>query len=56
MIKRFSYLQRYDSPEICDLVRSGIGPVPCLSYFETKDRPVKTISARAARGAYDSDE
>ncbi|CAF3395784.1 unnamed protein product [Rotaria sp. Silwood2] len=47
---------RYDSPEICDLKRSGIGKVPCLSYFETQDRPVKTIRARAAHGGYDSDE
>ncbi|CAF4520780.1 unnamed protein product [Rotaria sp. Silwood2] len=47
---------RYDSPEICDLKRSGIGKVPCLSYFETEDRPVKTIHARAAAvGGYDSD-
>ncbi|CAF1440644.1 unnamed protein product [Adineta ricciae] len=47
---------RYDSPEICDLQRSGLGKVPCLSYFETEDRPVKTIRARAAQGSFDSDE
>ncbi|CAF0869750.1 unnamed protein product [Rotaria sordida] len=48
--------KRYDSPDICDLKRSGIGKVPCLSYFETQDRPVKTIRARTACGDYDSDE
>jgi hypothetical protein len=42
--------------EICDLYRSGIGKVPCLTYFETQDRPVKTIYARVARGAYDNDK
>ncbi|CAF0898497.1 unnamed protein product [Rotaria sordida] len=47
---------RYDSPEICNLKRSGIGQVPCLSYFETEDRPARTIRARAARGSYDTDE
>ncbi|CAF4516314.1 unnamed protein product [Rotaria sp. Silwood2] len=47
---------RYDSPEICNLKRSGIGEVPCLSYFEVQDTPIKTIQARAARGGYDSDE
>ncbi|CAF4093732.1 unnamed protein product [Rotaria sordida] len=41
---------RYDSPEICDLERSGIGKVPCLSYFEADETPVKTITAHAARG------
>ncbi|UJR10783.1 hypothetical protein I4U23_014970 [Adineta vaga] len=46
---------RYDSPEICNLKRTGIGNVPCLSYFETTDRPVKLIQARAAVGSYDSD-
>ncbi|CAF1038908.1 unnamed protein product [Rotaria sordida] len=40
---------RYDSSDICDLKTSGIGKVPCLSYFETNDGiPVKTIQARAA--------
>ncbi|CAF1181533.1 unnamed protein product [Rotaria magnacalcarata] len=47
---------RYDSPELCDLVNSGYGIVPCLSYFEAQDTPVKTIRARAASGFYDSDE
>ncbi|CAF3982177.1 unnamed protein product [Adineta steineri] len=47
---------RYDSPEICDLKRSGLGKVPCLSYFEAPDRPVKTIQARAAVGSFDSDQ
>ncbi|CAF1228125.1 unnamed protein product [Adineta steineri] len=47
---------RYDSPEICDLKRSGRGKVPCLSYFETKDRPARTITARAAQGSYDADD
>ncbi|CAF4185098.1 unnamed protein product, partial [Rotaria sordida] len=47
---------RYDSAEICDLERSGIGKVPCLSYFETQDRPVKTITAHAAHGSFDTDE
>ncbi|CAF1533646.1 unnamed protein product, partial [Rotaria sordida] len=42
--------------EICDLERSGIGKVPCLSYFETQDRPVKTITAHAAHGSFDTDE
>ncbi|CAF0759677.1 unnamed protein product [Adineta steineri] len=41
---------RYDSSEICDLERSDLGKVPCLSYFETEDRPAKTIRARAAQG------
>ncbi|CAF4892598.1 unnamed protein product [Rotaria sp. Silwood1] len=51
------YATRYDSPEICDLQQSGIGKVPCLSYFETQDRPVKTIRAHGARPhSYDSDE
>ncbi|CAF3243916.1 unnamed protein product [Rotaria sp. Silwood2] len=51
------YATRYDSPEICDLQQSGIGKVPCLSYFETQDRPVKTIQAHGARPhSYDSDE
>ena len=54
MIKRL--LQRYDSPEICDLKQSGLGKVPCLSYFETQNRPAKTIQARAARPFYDNDE
>ncbi|CAF3807237.1 unnamed protein product, partial [Rotaria sp. Silwood1] len=48
--------KRYDSPEICNLRKSGIGQVPCLSYFEAPDRPVKTIEAHAGRGAYDPDE
>ncbi|CAF1448399.1 unnamed protein product [Rotaria magnacalcarata] len=48
--------ERYDSPEICDLQRSGIGKVPCLSYFEADDTPVKTITARAAVGSFDTDE
>ncbi|CAF4346151.1 unnamed protein product, partial [Rotaria sordida] len=39
-----------------DLKRSGFGKAPCLSYFETQDRPVKTIRARTACGDYDSDE
>ncbi|CAF0833115.1 unnamed protein product [Rotaria sordida] len=48
---------RYDSSDICDLKTSGIGKVPCLSYFETNDGiPVKTIQARAATGFYDTDE
>ncbi|UJR06900.1 hypothetical protein I4U23_011190 [Adineta vaga] len=47
---------RYDSPEICDLEKSRIGKVPCLSYFEIEERPVKTIRARAAKGDFDSDE
>ncbi|CAF1383496.1 unnamed protein product [Rotaria sordida] len=46
---------RYDSAEICDLEQSGIGKVPCLSYFETQDRPVKTITAHAAHGSFDTD-
>ncbi|CAF1399589.1 unnamed protein product [Rotaria sordida] len=51
------YAIRYDSPEICDLKQSGIGKVPCLSYFETQDSPVKTIYAHAAsEGGYDSDK
>ncbi|CAF4122628.1 unnamed protein product [Rotaria sp. Silwood2] len=50
------YAVRYDSPEICDLRKSGIGPVPCLSYFEAPDRPVKTIEAHVGRGSFDSDE
>jgi hypothetical protein len=41
---------------MCDLIQSGIGKVPCLSYFETKDRPVKTIEAHAAKGSFDSDK
>ncbi len=41
---------------MCDLIQSGIGKVPCLSYFETPDRPVKTIYARVALGAYDNDK
>ncbi len=57
VIKRFSLLQRYDSPEICDLIHSRIGKVPCLSYFETKGRPVKTIEARPSPPeSFDSDE
>ncbi|CAM4947719.1 unnamed protein product [Rotaria socialis] len=48
--------ERYDSPEICNLQRSGIGKVPCLSYFEADDTPVKTITARAAVGSFDTDE
>ncbi|CAF5095090.1 unnamed protein product [Rotaria sp. Silwood1] len=48
---------RYDSSDICNLKTSGIGKVPCLSYFETNNgTPVKTIQARAATGLYDSDE
>ncbi|CAF1643864.1 unnamed protein product, partial [Didymodactylos carnosus] len=47
---------RYDSPEICDLKKSGLGKVPCLSYFETEERPVKTIQARAAQGGFDYDD
>ncbi|CAF0722682.1 unnamed protein product [Adineta steineri] len=47
---------RYDSPEICNLERSGLGNVPCLSYSETEDRSVKTIRARAAQGDYNSDD
>ena len=55
MIKRL--LQRYDSPEICDLKQSGLGKVPCFSYFETKERPVKTIQARPVPPeSFDSDE
>ncbi|CAF1198321.1 unnamed protein product [Rotaria sp. Silwood1] len=48
---------RFVSPDICDLKTSGIGKVPCLSYFETNDgTPVKTIQARAAAPFYDTDE
>ncbi|CAF1252746.1 unnamed protein product [Rotaria sordida] len=48
---------RYDSPEICNLIHSRIGKVPCLSYFETKNRPVKTIQARPSPPeSFDSDE
>ncbi|CAF2633930.1 unnamed protein product [Rotaria sp. Silwood2] len=48
---------RFDSPDICDLKTSGIGKVPCLSYFETNDgTPAKTIQARAAAPFYDTDE
>ncbi|CAF0842638.1 unnamed protein product [Didymodactylos carnosus] len=49
---------RYDSPTICDLKKSRIGKVPCLSYFETKDgtRPVQTIVARAGVGDFQNDE
>ncbi|CAF3927195.1 unnamed protein product [Rotaria sordida] len=47
---------RYDSPEICDLEQSGIGKVPCLSYFEADETPVKTITAHAARGSFDVDK
>ncbi|CAM2730439.1 unnamed protein product, partial [Rotaria socialis] len=36
--------------------RSGIGKVPCLSYFEADDTPVKTITARAVVGSVDTDE
>jgi hypothetical protein len=50
------YAVRYDSPEICNLRKSGIGEVPCLSYFEAPDRPVKTIEAHAGRGSFDPDE
>ncbi|CAF1245987.1 unnamed protein product [Rotaria sordida] len=50
------YAVRYDSPEICNLRKSGIGQVPCLSYFEAPVRPVKTIEAHAGQGAYDPDE
>lgn len=41
---------------MCNLKRSGIGLIPCLSYFETSDRPVKTMRAHAAVGSYDADE
>ncbi|CAF3815150.1 unnamed protein product [Rotaria sp. Silwood1] len=48
---------RYDSPEICDLIHSRIVKVPCFSYFETKDRPVKTIQARSVPPeSFDNDE
>ncbi|CAF3807080.1 unnamed protein product [Rotaria socialis] len=48
---------RYDSPEICDLIHSRIGKVPCFSYFETKYRPVKTIQARPVPPeSFDNDE
>ncbi|CAF2106046.1 unnamed protein product [Rotaria magnacalcarata] len=47
---------RYDSPEMCDLYRSGIGKVPCLSYFEAEETPVKTITAHAAVGSFDTDQ
>ncbi|CAF1354996.1 unnamed protein product, partial [Rotaria sordida] len=50
------YAVRYDSPEICNLRKSGIGQVPCLRYFEAPDRPVKTIEAHDSQGAYDPDE
>ncbi|CAF3541086.1 unnamed protein product [Rotaria socialis] len=50
------YAVRYDSPEMCDLKKSGIGLVPCLSYFEAPDRPVKSIEAHVGRTAYDYDE
>ncbi|CAF2842800.1 unnamed protein product, partial [Rotaria sp. Silwood2] len=46
---------RYDSPEICDLEQSGIGKIPCLSYFEADGTPAKTIKARADVGGYDTD-
>ncbi|CAF4323954.1 unnamed protein product, partial [Rotaria sp. Silwood2] len=36
--------------------KSEIGEVPCLSYFEAPDRPVKTIEAHAGRGSFDPDE
>ncbi len=32
----------YNSPEICDLKQSRLGKLQCLSYFEIRDRPVKT--------------
>ncbi|CAF1189531.1 unnamed protein product [Adineta steineri] len=48
---------RYDTVEICDLIHSRIGKVPCFSYFETKDRPVKTIQARPSPPeSFDNDE
>ncbi|CAF3599158.1 unnamed protein product [Rotaria socialis] len=50
------YAVRYDSPAICNLRKSGIGEVPCLSYLETPDKPVKTIQTHACRRAYDPDE
>ncbi|CAM4773131.1 unnamed protein product [Rotaria magnacalcarata] len=50
------YAVRYDSPEMCDLKKSGIGLVPCLSYFEAPDRPVKSVEAHVGRTAYDYDE
>ncbi|CAF4253978.1 unnamed protein product, partial [Rotaria magnacalcarata] len=49
------YAVRYDSPEMCDLKKSGIGLVPCLSYFEAPDRPVKSVEAHVGRTAYDYD-
>ncbi|CAF1433488.1 unnamed protein product [Rotaria sordida] len=51
------FTKRYDSPEICDLIHSRIGKVPCFSYFETKDRPVKTIQAGPVPPeSFDNDE
>ncbi|UJR12029.1 hypothetical protein I4U23_016207 [Adineta vaga] len=47
---------RYDSSEICDLRQSGIGKVPCLSYFETSNQPVKTIEAHIGREHIVKDE
>ena len=55
--EKFLFLQRYDTPDICDLKESRIGKVPCFSYFEIQDRPVKTIQARPVpAGSFDNDE
>ncbi|CAF4098282.1 unnamed protein product [Rotaria sp. Silwood2] len=43
----------YESPKICNLKKSGIGQVSCLSYFETPNKPVKTIQAHASQEAFD---
>jgi len=42
---------------MCDLERSGIGLVPCKSFFVSlnQETPMKTISAYASRGDFDED-